>query len=83
MATTKPNRNNPENVYRREIEETIAYLVGAIDHHRVGITQFVQFARSDRERLVINEFLEARSKVEKGLEILSAIHPNGTGRGEE
>ena len=50
---------------RDTLDDALACLAGADDHQRVALMRLVQTARTENEKSVINEIMDARVEVAK------------------
>jgi len=67
---------NEKDALRVELENIIACQKDADNHLRVALLRLAQWARTDEDKEIIDEVLEARKAVEKARKRAVNLHPN-------
>lgn len=58
------------------VEDTLALLSGVDEHLRCALLKLAQWARTDYERDIIVEVLDARKEARQARETIVQLHPN-------
>ena len=73
---TRGGARNEKDALRIELENIIACHKDADDHLRIALLRLAQWARTDEDREIIDEVLEARKAVGKAHKRTVSLHPN-------
>lgn len=74
-ATTEADRT------RLLLEEAAALLSGADEHLRCALLKLSQWARTDYEKEIIIEVLDARTEARRASVTIAQLHPNPIQKG--
>ena len=74
--STRPPKTRTEIKARTRIEHIIGYLMEVDDHLRVSLLRLTQSARTEEDREIINEILEARVKATDAHSLVLNFHPD-------
>jgi len=74
--TTRLPKTRTEIKARTRIENIIGYLIDVDDHLRVSLLRLTQSARTEEDREIINEILEARVKATDAHSLVLDFHPD-------
>ena len=73
---TRGGARNEKDALRIELENITACQKDADDHLRIALLRLVQWARTDEDREIIDEVLEARKAVGQAHKRTVSLHPN-------
>jgi len=73
---TRGGATNEKDVLRITVENIIACQNDADDHLRVALVKLAQWARTEEDKEIIDEVLDARTAVERGRKKAVSLHPN-------